>query len=277
MQCDKCRNEPVIFQPYSGRHLCREHVVADIESRIKRDIRAGRWMRPGDHLAVTLSGSRRSRALLYFFHKLTARRRDIQLSAIVIDEGIAGYRDMPAVIAMAETLGIACHCGSFEHEFHLTIDEYRGSSGSGLPCAHCRQLRHELIETIARREAITRIISDRTLEDQATEILGNILLGLVENLLCGSSRKNPVPWIDPLGSVPRAEADLYADLLCPGADLPVCPHHEANFFDEIKDLLEVYSVSHPATPYSISGIGKAIQSGCEPAAGQKTGVRSHAS
>ncbi|MFA4878007.1 MAG: hypothetical protein WC586_11380 [Methanoregula sp.] len=262
MQCNKCGNEPVIFQQYSGRHLCRKHAVLDIESRIKRDVRAGHWMRPGDHLAIALSGNKRSRALLCFFQKLTARRRDIRLSAIVIDEGIPGQRDVPALVAMAENLGIACYLGSFGKDFPLATGDVVHDGGSGSTCARCRQLRHDLIGTIAQREGITRIISDRTLEDKATGILANILLGRVENLLPKSGRRNTVPWIDPLGSVPRAEADLYADFLCPGAEMPRCPYRETGFFDEVRDMMETYTERHPATPYSISVIGEALHGEC---------------
>jgi len=271
MQCDKCGNESIIFQQYSGRHLCREHAVADIEARIKRDIRANRWMQPGDHLAVALTGSKGSRALLFFFHKLTAQRRDIRLSAIVIDEGIAGYRDLPRITGLAEDLGIPCHCGSFGDAFGLTMDAVVRNRDAGSPCSQCREHRYALIETIAQREGITRIISAGTLEDKATGILENILLGHVENLLPGGGRKSPVPWIDPLGSVPRAEADLYADLLCPGSETPRCPYRETGFSDEISDVLETYTRAHPATPYSIAVIGKTLGKNCRPAKMAKEG------
>ena len=263
MQCDKCGKEPVIFQQYSGRHLCREHAVADIEARIKRDIRANRWMQPGDHLTVVLTGSKSSRALLSFFYKLTAQRRDIRLSAIVIDEGIAGYRDLPRITGLAEDLGIPCHCGSFREAFGMTMDAVARNGDAGSPCSQCREHRYALTETIARREGITRIISAGTLEDKATGILENILLGQVENLLPGGGRKSPVPWIDPLGSVPRAEADLYADIRCPGSETPRCPYRETGFSDEIGDVLETYTRAHPATPYSIAVIGKTLTKSCE--------------
>jgi len=275
MQCDKCGNKAVIFQPYSGRHLCREHLAADIGARIKRDIRKNHWMRPGDNLAVALSGNGSTRALLTFFHNLTARRRDIQLSAIVIDEGIAGHRDVPEITKLADTLGIPCHVGSFRNEFRLSGGDGDRDSGGAGPCIRCRQLRRTLIETIARREGITRIISGRTLEDRAGGILENILTGQVENLLPDSGRTGSVPWIDPMGSVPREEADMYADILCPGGNVPPCPDRETGFSGEVKDLLEKYTRRHPATPYSVSVIGNALRSGCRPT-GPETEVRSHA-
>jgi len=258
MQCSKCGREAVLFQQYSGRSLCREHLALDIESRIKRDIRTGRWMRPGDHLAVVLSGSKRSHALLLFFHRLTAPRRDVRLSAIVINGCPAGYHGSSQIEELADTLGIPCHTGSLADEYPLAIDEPARDSTSGVPCNRCRQLRHEIIEKIVQRAGISRIISDRTVEDRATDILENILKGQVEKILGMNDMNDSIPWIDPLGSIPRAEADLYADLICPGGYKPGCPCSVNSFSDKVRNLLEEYTKRHPATPYSVSGIGNAL-------------------
>jgi tRNA(Ile)-lysidine synthase TilS/MesJ len=82
MQCNRCRSDPVIFQPYSGRDLCRDHFIADFEARAKRAIRKHQWMRPGDHIAIPLSGDRASSALLFFLQALAGKRRDVHISAI---------------------------------------------------------------------------------------------------------------------------------------------------------------------------------------------------
>jgi hypothetical protein len=82
MQCNMCRSDPVIFQPYSGRNLCRDHFIADFEARAKRAIRHHQWMRPGDHIAIHLSGDCKDRALLFFLRRLAGRRRDVQISII---------------------------------------------------------------------------------------------------------------------------------------------------------------------------------------------------
>lgn len=82
MQCDRCRSDPVIFQPYSGRNLCRNHFIADFEARAKRAIRKHQWVRPGDHIAVPHTGDRCSSALLIFLQELAGRRRDVRISVI---------------------------------------------------------------------------------------------------------------------------------------------------------------------------------------------------
>jgi tRNA(Ile)-lysidine synthase TilS/MesJ len=82
MQCSKCKQEAIHFQPYSGQYLCREHLVADIESKAKRTIRQHNGMRPGDDIAVILRGDAADMALLFFLQKLTGKRRDIRVSGI---------------------------------------------------------------------------------------------------------------------------------------------------------------------------------------------------
>jgi hypothetical protein len=82
MQCNVCRSDPVIFQPYSGRNLCRDHFIADFEARAKHAIRQHQWMRPGDHIAIPLPGDCEDSALLFFLRGLAGRRRDVQISVI---------------------------------------------------------------------------------------------------------------------------------------------------------------------------------------------------
>ncbi len=79
------------------------------------------WMIPGDHIAVALSGDKSSSALLYFLKKLTSNRRDIRISAISIDEGIAGYRDPAYALQIAELLDTECITVSFQENFGITV------------------------------------------------------------------------------------------------------------------------------------------------------------
>ncbi len=82
MQCSKCGRTAVVFQTYSGQHLCLHHFTADVEAKAKHEIRRNHSLKSGDHIAVGLSGDASSSALLYFLKKLTSNRRDIRISAI---------------------------------------------------------------------------------------------------------------------------------------------------------------------------------------------------
>lgn len=92
MQCSKCKGEAVIFQPYSGQHLCRDHFIDDLEAKAKRSIRVHQWMKPGDHIGVLVTGSVADNALLFFLQKLTGNRRDVRISAHPACRGTPGYK-----------------------------------------------------------------------------------------------------------------------------------------------------------------------------------------
>lgn len=108
MQCSKCRQEAIHYQPYSGQYLCGEHLVADIETKAKRTIRQQKGMCPGDQIAVILTGDPADKALLFFLHKLTGKRRDIRVSGIVeeVHDGLGSIAGCTGAtrIALAATL-----------------------------------------------------------------------------------------------------------------------------------------------------------------------------
>jgi hypothetical protein len=100
MQCSKCKGEAVLFQPYSGQHLCQDHLTLDIETKAKRTIRQNKWMRPGDHIGVALTGTAADNALFLFFRNLTGKRRDIRVT------GIRWAGDISEVVVAARKIGI---------------------------------------------------------------------------------------------------------------------------------------------------------------------------
>jgi hypothetical protein len=117
MRCNRCRDEPVIFQPYSGRHLCRDHFIADVEIRAKRAIRQYRWMRPGDRIAVPLTGDPASRSLLLFLQRLTAGRRDVSVSALDCNGTPSQY---PHAIDPEQ---VAIRCGATRLALPASVDD----------------------------------------------------------------------------------------------------------------------------------------------------------
>lgn len=109
MQCSKCKDEAVIFQPYSGQYLCPVHLTRDIGTKVKRLIRQQHWMQSGDHIAVALTGTAADNVLLLFLQDLTGKRRDIRVSGIPVTGAIADITSAPCEagitrIALSTTL-----------------------------------------------------------------------------------------------------------------------------------------------------------------------------
>jgi tRNA(Ile)-lysidine synthase TilS/MesJ len=233
MRCDKCRDESVIFQPYSSRYLCGRHLALDIEARAKRSIRSHRWMRPGDHIAVLVSGDRKSAALLCFLQKLTADRRDIHLSAVLSGGDVAGKDGRLAAMKVAESLRIPC--------IEMPLP---GGSGT------------------AARDMITKIALAVSLDDIAHGVLGEFLFGNAGRLVHpppdGPDR---IPVICPFIAVPSHELDLYWEIGGTGINLQPCTPGRDTSSQETGALLKDYCRRHPATKYALLHLAEQLSGG----------------
>jgi uncharacterized protein (TIGR00269 family) len=263
MKCYKCRREAILFQEYSGQHLCQQHLEADVEIKAKYEIRRNRWMISGDHIAVALSGGKNSSALLYFLKKLTLNRRDILLSAITLDEGIAGYRDPACAMRIARTLDIECIPVSFLEVFGITADEFARQKGAGPACTYCRVIKNSLLNRIAGEHGVTKLALGHTLDDGAVSVLKNILQGSTERLV-GFERtgRGKIPRILPFISVPQKEVALYADLHFPECNQSCCPYKNDPLKRDVGKMLNDYTTRHPATKYALNNLRKNLNGVC---------------
>jgi tRNA(Ile)-lysidine synthase TilS/MesJ len=256
MQCDTCGREAVLYQKYSGLHLCREHFTADLELKAKRAIRTHHWLRPKDHIGVLLSGAAGS-ALLFFLRTLTARRRDVRVSAIIIDEGIGGYRVPGQSQRSAESLGVDYYTGSFRERFGVTMDEIVKERGLGDACLTCRVLREVLAAGIARRHGITKIACGTSLDDGAREMLLDVLSGRIERALLPYDITGPggIPVIRPFMYVPKDEIDRYAAMYIegPGTGSGNCLYvaGSSSLYRDAGSRLDAYNDRHPATLFAL--------------------------
>jgi len=261
MQCSKCRRDAVIYQRYSGLHLCEQHFNRDFEAKAKRAIREHRWIASGDTVAVALSGGKDSSAVLYFLHKLLRERRDIRLMAITVDEGIAGYRDPARARAIAETVGVPLVTASFRDEYGVTLDEIMDRRGTGLSCTCSVTLRRALLNRLARGAGATKIACGFNLDDEAQSVLMNVLRGDPKLFACpgGEEGEGIVPWIKPFIYIPEREVALYASLHTPGFDLADCPYTGDALREDVREILDDYTSRHPATNYSLVNLGEALR------------------
>ncbi|MHC1585912.1 MAG: TIGR00269 family protein, partial [Candidatus Syntropharchaeia archaeon] len=70
MKCGKCEKEAIIYQRYSGMHLCSYHFKEDVERKVKRNIRKYSMIGKGEKIAVALSGGKDSSVLLYVLKRI---------------------------------------------------------------------------------------------------------------------------------------------------------------------------------------------------------------
>lgn len=260
MQCSKCRRDAVVQQRYSGLRLCETHFLEDVERKVKRRLRKEIKLRSGNTLAVALSGGKDSSVLLYVLCGIFGRRRDINIVAITVDEGIAGYRPKYVRQAkkLAAELSVDLFLFSFKAVFGATLDEIVRAAGlddelrDKAPCTFCGVLRKTLLNRVGRELGVAAIATAHNLDDEAQTILMNYIRGDIARLLRAPARSEKfVPRVKPLRDVPEEEVALYGMLRGLKVEFEECPYKRLSFRFKILSWLNDFERRHPGTRYSI--------------------------
>ena len=224
MKC-KCGKKAVYSRKYEGNHLCKSCLIKSIESKAKRTIRKYKMLDVGDKIAVAFSGGKDSSSALYILHNIIEPRRDMELFAILIDEGSGEYRKrtLEKAKVFCKKIGIKYHVYSFKEEFGKTmkqkVKEIKNSKIKE-PCTYCAVGRRYIINKAARELGATKIATGHNLDDEVQAALLNYVRGDMARAarmaaVTDLSRSKElgelfIPRIKPLREVPENEAALYA-------------------------------------------------------------------
>jgi uncharacterized protein (TIGR00269 family) len=266
--CSLCGRPAVILQRGTGRHLCGEHLDADIRERVAGTIRSLRLIEPGDRVAIALSGGKDSTALLVILAALLPAMEDVRLVALTIDEGIAGYREETVRSAerIVRQFGIAHHRLSFEHLVSATLDELlRGRETEA--CSICGILRRKALATGARQIGATKLATGHNLDDEAQSVLMNVLRGDLPRLVRNSGTASSgrfIPRIKPLMYIPEKEIATFLMVHGLWEDLPECPYARFSLRSEVRTILARIEYRHPGSMRRLLESKKQIEAGSVP-------------
>ena len=233
-KCDKCQSCAIIYQRYSGKHLCREHFEEDVHRKIRETLRKTGLFGLGSRIAVGLDGGRKSATLAFVLKNLFIHRKDIDLQAVIIDEGKKSGTTADQARRVAEQLGLP----------------YILKSLPPLPdetphIVHSARKR-ELFFCAAKENGAGILATGETLDDEALQIFISYLQGNTD-----ASEEQRVAWIKPLRRIPEKEVRLYAI----GRDLGfenVAKLSNTNTLRAVgKRLLGGFDRRHPGTNYSL--------------------------
>jgi len=256
IRCDRCSGRAAIFQRYSGLHLCPRHFEEDVHRKVKEVLRTYRIFGRPCRIAVAVSGGKDSNSLLSILHSLFSSREDVEIVAVSIDEGIAGYRPktLAAAASVARRLGVEHVIKSLEEEFGVTTDLLASSGQPQGPCTFCGVLRKGLLNRAARDLGADAVATGHNLDDEAQTVMLNYLKGDVDRLYrLRPKRALPgmVPRIKPLRRVPEKEMGVYAIAHAIPFETAGCPYISRAMRQEVKDLLNDLEAEHPGTKYAI--------------------------
>src|SRR5438445_11467071 len=135
---------------------------------------------PEDHVAVAVSGGKDSLTLLMILHKLAKRFPRTRITAVTVDEGIAGYREEAVDLATmyCRDLGIEHEVLSFEELFGSGLDDFLKNKQERMTaCSDCGVFRRKAINLAAKKIGATKIATGHNLDDILQTYMLNLFKG----------------------------------------------------------------------------------------------------
>ncbi|MCX8195833.1 MAG: TIGR00269 family protein [Acidilobaceae archaeon] len=217
MLCQACGSRRAsVYQPHSGRALCRECFVEDVRSRVSAEIKKWGMIEPGDRVLLALSGGKDSYLLL---ESLALLHDPSRLMGLTIVEGIPGYNreeDLRKLREAARGYGVELVAVSVKDFTGLSVHEMvesarrRGVSLSA--CTFCGVARRRIMSDIAKELGADKLATAHNLDDEVQTAIMNIIRGDLVGLrrLHPRSRSSGIRRIKPMRKVYEWESATYA-------------------------------------------------------------------
>jgi uncharacterized protein (TIGR00269 family) len=265
VDCVKCSQPAVTFIRYSGNHLCEDHFFEFFDKRVKKEMRKQCEFKADTKIGIALSGGKDSIVATWVLDELISKRKDMELHAITVDEGIEGYRPESLDIAKSfcKDKGIPHHVVSFKELVGWTMDEIAKRDPETIPCTYCGVFRRKALNSKAKEIGVDYLATGLNLDDTTQSVLMNFARGDVEKL----SRMGPhsrvhkglIPRIQPLRAIPEKEVYIFSMLK--GLDIhnAECPYSERAFRGKFRDILNNLESTSPGTKHGILSTYDSIQ------------------
>lgn len=258
MTCIQCEHKPVITL-ISGRKLCKNDFIKYFEKKVNKTIGKYKLIQNNDKIAVGISGGKDSLTVLYLINKLSQKIRGLEIFAILIDEGIHGYREKTIVDAkkFCKQYNIKLNIFSYKKELGKTLDQIIKTNDI-IPCSACGVFRRYLLNKHSRLLKATKLATGHNLDDEAQAVLMNQFRNNQEiNARMGpitgiQKDKRFIPRVKPLYFMTEKEVMLYAYLKgFVSSNFIECPNARFSYRGEIRDYLNELESKHPGTKYSV--------------------------
>lgn len=231
--------------------------MAFVERRVREEFRRQIDLRPGVRIAIGLSGGKDSSTAAVLLHDLVSSRRDVELVAITVDEGIASYRPggIDAARRLCRTMGIEHRVIAYRDTVGIEMDRVVTLDAAAIPCSYCGPFRRQALNRAARDVGADYLAVGLNLDDTAQSVLMNVARADVDRL----ARLGPhetvqpglVPRLCPLRTIPEKEVYLYAMLRGISFHEATCPYAERAQRGRFGAIVAQLEEATPGTRHAI--------------------------
>ncbi len=260
--CEKCGEKTVITLAYGPHYFCEKHFITFFEDRFRKTIRKYKLFKPKEKILIALSGGKDSCVLLYLMHKYYSKNNSI--SAIIIDEGVKGYRNNAIKTAedICKELKVPHTVVEFKKEFGITNDKLMplilSNPKLGGTCAFCGTLRRNIMNKYAKKFKANKLATGHNLDDEVQSFVMNIFNNDFERMKRMSAtsgiidHEGFVKRIKPLYETPEKEIIAYAAMKgIKHYSQECCPYSWTAKRNEYREMINNFENRFPGTEYSI--------------------------
>lgn len=263
-RCNRCAEPAKVFLPYGPHRFCAAHFNSFFESRVQSTIRQGKLIKYGEKIAIGVSGGKDSMATLHLLHNAYGKTSQNKIEAIMIDEGIRGYRDRALQIGAkyCDENGIDYHVVKYQDGLGVDMNEVmkkiHEDPNLGSTCSFCGVFRRDFLNDKALEINAEKLATGHNLDDEVQ----SIAMSLFGSDFGRASRLGPttgerkfekmVPRIKPLYETP--EKDIIAYTAMNGIEHyseECCPYSWMAKRNHYRKMLNELEDSLPGTKYSI--------------------------
>ena len=223
---------------------CKAHFIEEFERTVRNTIDEYGLIAPGERIAVAVSGGKDSLVVLTL-----VKRWFSDVTAVAIDEGIAGYREHTLIDArrVCEAIGVPLVIRSYKDLCGMTLDEILHKKSLN-PCTVCGTLRRHLLSVASKEFDV--LVTGHNADDEAQAVLMNIIKGNTEMFprlgpTSGAGAQGFTRRVKPLYFCTEKEVMTYAFLQGLLDTFVECPNIGESYRHLIRDELNEYARTHP--------------------------------
>jgi uncharacterized protein (TIGR00269 family) len=191
-------------------------------------------------------------------HKLAKRFPRTRLTAVTVDEGIAGYREEAVDLAVkyCKDFEIDHEIVSFEGLYGHGLDDFLRSKHERMTaCSYCGVFRRKAINLAAKKVGASKIATAHNLDDIVQTYMLNLFQGDAERFV----RFSPVlrdprglflTRVKPLCEIPEREIVMYGFAESLQFQTASCPYMTEALRNELRTILNKLELAHPGLTFS---------------------------